>query len=46
MSDDNHMARLYLSLYSPIERPSNIVKKAPFQWLDEATGEYHGRFVR
>jgi hypothetical protein len=31
---------------SPIERPSNIVKKAPFQWMDEATGKHSGRFVR
>jgi hypothetical protein len=31
---------------SPIERPANIVKKAPFKWLDEVKGEHAGRFVR
>lgn len=31
---------------SAIERPSNVVKKAPFEWLDEARGEHLGRFVR
>jgi hypothetical protein len=29
-----------------IERPSNIVRKEPFKWLDEAGGTYEGRFIR
>jgi len=32
--------------FSPIERPANIVRKAPFKWLDESDGAYKGRFIR
>lgn len=31
---------------SRIERPANVVHKAPLQWLDESEAEYRGRFVR
>ena len=31
---------------SPIERPANVVHKAPFQWLDEKADKFSGRFIR